>query len=165
MIELLISLGADVNLLNRNMGTTLYAAVRINMNSMSLAKILLEHGANVDVPGEIGDTAFWWACKHNDLPTARLLIRHGANIHTAEVVFPETNITRTALQWLDIRSSGSTMRIALELYAKRETNWFRRKSFLLFLHVYETQPTLVKQLVTKKVLSVPELLRLITSFL
>ena len=89
-----------------------------------------------------------------------MLIQHGANIHTTS-----SDNNMTAFECLENQQYNPVGRMELELYAKRENNWLRRKSFLLFLHVYKTQPTFVKQLVTEKVLAVPELLRLITSFL
>ena len=64
------------------------------------------------------------------------------------------------------KNDSPVERIALELHAKEENKWFRRKSFLFFLKLYNTYPTTLKQRAQQQVLAVmPELQRLIVSFL
>ena len=50
-----------------------------NNNSLDMARLLIEHGAEVDARGEGRESPIHYAADNNSLDVARLLIEHGAN--------------------------------------------------------------------------------------
>ena len=79
-IELLITEGADPNALtNHNQTPLIYAAAYTK--DVRHAKILLDHGAIVDLPDLDGITALGWTAISGNTPVAMLLLEEGANIN------------------------------------------------------------------------------------
>lgn len=86
--ELLISAGADVNMVNRsdNGSTPLHfaAGATVWVPSVAIAKLLLAKGACVDATTGAGTTPLMWVAQSNEksaLDVAELLIAHGASLH------------------------------------------------------------------------------------
>lgn len=85
--ELLISAGADVNVVNQsdNGSTPLHFAAGATMlaPSVAIAKLLLAKGARVDATTGAGNTPLMWVAqskKESALDVAGLLIAHGASL-------------------------------------------------------------------------------------
>lgn len=77
-LELLISRGAEVNMLDGSGETALHWAASFGANSMIRA--LLEHGADVNRPNLDGNTALHIAAEHTEqVDTIRILLDRGAD--------------------------------------------------------------------------------------
>ncbi|KAJ5612310.1 hypothetical protein N7510_005504 [Penicillium lagena] len=77
-LELLISRGADVNMLDGSGETALHWAASFGANSMIQA--LLEHGADVNRPNLDGHTALHIAAEHTErVDTIQILLDRGAD--------------------------------------------------------------------------------------
>ncbi len=76
--DLLISLGADIDVPNSNGETPLIVAAKMN-RAASLDKLILEK-ARLDDKDHKGNTALLWALQNNQEALARLLISSGANV-------------------------------------------------------------------------------------
>ena len=86
--ELLISAGANVNVINRadNGSTPLHwaAGATIAIPSVAIAKLLLAKGAYVDTMTRAETTPLMWAAQSKEesaLDVAELLLAHGASLH------------------------------------------------------------------------------------
>ena len=77
-IKKLIEQGANVNARSRYGGATpLLEAVEESRTG--IVKLLLEHGAKVNLPNAFGFTPLHWAVGKNNKTMARLLLQHGAS--------------------------------------------------------------------------------------
>jgi ankyrin repeat protein len=74
VVRLLIQLGARISSLE-----LLGEAAAAGNNDM--VRLLLAHGAKVDIAYDPGSTALMEACEHDHRSTAELLLAHGANIN------------------------------------------------------------------------------------
>lgn len=76
VLEEFIAKGTSVTMMDRNTDTPLpYAA------HCSFAKLLLEHGADMDAKSSQGRTPLYRACKDNRLAVANLLLAKGADVN------------------------------------------------------------------------------------
>lgn len=79
-IKKLLDQGANVNIQSYYGGSTpLIEAVEAGRPS--LVKLLLEHGAKIDLPNSFGLTPLHWAIGNNNKTMTRLLLRYGADPH------------------------------------------------------------------------------------
>jgi ankyrin repeat protein len=60
----------------------------------SIARLLLQHGADVNAPGGNNETALGWACNRGNEPIVKLLLENGANANT---IGPHGSALQTAL--------------------------------------------------------------------
>ena len=79
IIELLVYVGADINIRNNNGMTALMHSCRIENADIDIIKLLLKHDADVDVQDNGGRTALTIAINRGHLDIAELLLQHGAN--------------------------------------------------------------------------------------
>jgi ankyrin repeat protein len=79
VVEALVQAGADVNKADQSGG----APLRVAANA-TIAKTLIEQGAEVEAVNNRGETALWWAihCQHLDVVEA--LVQAGADVNTAD---------------------------------------------------------------------------------
>eukprot|EP00043_Microstomoeca_roanoka_P009711 m.92500 g.92500 ORF g.92500 m.92500 type:complete len:296 (-) comp14669_c0_seq4:2787-3674(-) len=75
--QLLIELGADVNVNNYDNNTPLHF---VNVH-LDIALLLIKHGADINAKNNWGDTALHWVSDNGVTGTASLLIEHGADIN------------------------------------------------------------------------------------
>jgi hypothetical protein len=81
IIRYLLSKGADINERGGSgQSTALMGAALIN--SVEIARILVEHRANVNLSQKWGSTALSEACQKKNVEMVRLLLKHGADIET-----------------------------------------------------------------------------------
>lgn len=80
-VELLLSLGADVNGYNDYDGKTalMWAA---QYGHVETCRLLLRHGAYVDARTNWGSTALMWAAEFGHIQVCQLLINAGAHVNT-----------------------------------------------------------------------------------
>jgi hypothetical protein len=86
VVRFLLEQGADPNIPNKNGLTPLdHACSRDKAIAMTLAKLLLDHGANVNTkrPNPTYITSLSWAVSSDNTELVRLLIDHGADITAA----------------------------------------------------------------------------------
>ena len=69
----------DLDHLNADLKT--YLMVAAQYDSLDIAKLLIEKGANVNVRSPSGKTALWWAARYDHLELAELLIEKGADVN------------------------------------------------------------------------------------
>jgi ankyrin repeat protein len=82
----LIDIGANLNLQGtRNSGDTpLMLAIASNTNCLPLARMLVAHGANVNLADNSGRTALDIAVLYGQIPVVQLLLEHGAKINAPD---------------------------------------------------------------------------------
>ncbi|QTF48925.1 putative ankyrin repeat protein [Acanthamoeba polyphaga mimivirus] len=84
-INLLLDLGANVNIQNMQKDTCLMSA--IELNNFEMIKLFLEHGADINVINKSGDSCLLKMFCHNriqnqnDVEIIKLLIKYGANVN------------------------------------------------------------------------------------
>jgi len=77
-----LRMGADVRAVNENNATALLVASYQKYEDMSdILKLLLDHGADVNVQDKWGYTPLYWACLHGQTKAVRLLLSHGADVN------------------------------------------------------------------------------------
>jgi ankyrin repeat protein len=81
MVKLLLSVGADPNVMNRECRTPLFEAMR----GTKTAEILLDHGASPDVATMQGWTALHEAVDGGKVEMTKLLLARGANRHYKDI--------------------------------------------------------------------------------
>ncbi|AEX62044.1 putative ankyrin repeat protein [Megavirus vitis] len=93
LIESLINQGANVNQPNAQKLTPLLtiATKRTNPVYLSVVKLLLKRGANINAVDMYGNSALMLACSQNDVELAELLIRSGIDVNI------KSNCNMTAL--------------------------------------------------------------------
>lgn len=80
-IKSLILLLEDVNIQNIYGVTPFSFAIRyIRNNDYTILKLLLEHGAKVNVLDKYCNTPLLWACMYNDYNLAKFLLEYGAKV-------------------------------------------------------------------------------------
>jgi ankyrin repeat protein len=80
LLKLLLTYGADVDLVSPDLGSALHVACR--SHDPGLVKILLQHGANVDVFSSNHGTPLHAACTdYGEDATIQLLLEHGADVN------------------------------------------------------------------------------------
>ena len=77
-VKEVLSLGADIEALNRIGNTPLMTAA--SFEQIEMVRFLIEHGADVNLINCNGDTALMRACWNGHTDTVQLLIEHGADI-------------------------------------------------------------------------------------
>ncbi|MBP7190051.1 MAG: ankyrin repeat domain-containing protein, partial [Rickettsiaceae bacterium] len=77
--KLLISYGANVNLLDKYNWTPLHIAC--SHGHTEVAKLLISYGANVNLPNSNGGTPLHEACSNGHTKVVDFLIKHGANVN------------------------------------------------------------------------------------
>ena len=80
-IQNLLKAGAQINFkVPDNLQTPLMAALEFN-NSLDIIRLLIEHGAEVNVADIYGKTPLFYAAEFNHkLPVVELLVNHGADL-------------------------------------------------------------------------------------
>ena len=76
IVTLLLTLGAQVDLINRDKETPLHLACEYGY--IDIVKLLLDYGANIDQPNECGWTPLHYATEHNHINIVEWLIDKGA---------------------------------------------------------------------------------------
>ena len=83
IVELLLERGANVNALDETGDTPLSEALRGRQifleDGLGVVRLLLEHGADPDVGGELG-----WAVRNDDVEATALLLDYGADANWAD---------------------------------------------------------------------------------
>jgi len=83
-VELLLDAGADVDAMNKSGYTVLMVASSVN--NPDILKILIQHGANMDVQDrEYGWTALIWSAKEGYVSNVRVFVNSGADIGLEDV--------------------------------------------------------------------------------
>jgi len=80
--EALIRAGCDVNALNKNRMTALFAAVEVGR--ADVAEVLLAHGAKMDVRDPMGATPLHKAAEHGQAKCVHILLEHGAQVDAVD---------------------------------------------------------------------------------
>lgn len=80
--KLLLEKGADVNIVARNTYSALGMAAGNDSDDVRIPNMLLERGALINHPMDIGFTALSEAAAQKNIKIARLLIVHGADVNT-----------------------------------------------------------------------------------
>lgn len=78
-----VETGADVNTIRDYAGRTLLYWAAYDGNT-EIARLLIQHGADVDAADEYGITPLMEACEGCCVETARLLIESGANVNAMD---------------------------------------------------------------------------------
>ncbi|XP_059139285.1 serine/threonine-protein phosphatase 6 regulatory ankyrin repeat subunit B-like [Physella acuta] len=78
IVKLLVSSGADVNLVDEDGSSLLIKAVQ--SKQMEIVKFLLEKSVNIDQADDSQSTALHYACRSNSLEIVKLLVNAGAKI-------------------------------------------------------------------------------------
>lgn len=84
LVSILIKLGYDVNVQEFKFGyTPLMAACMTKRNNLGLAKLLIDNGADLEIPNQMGDTALLFlgnlAGNEKTIQLMKLLVAYGAN--------------------------------------------------------------------------------------
>ncbi|HEY3215150.1 MAG TPA: ankyrin repeat domain-containing protein [Candidatus Eisenbacteria bacterium] len=82
--EALIRAGCDVNAVNKNRTSALFAAVEVGR--ADVANVLLAHGAKMDARDRRGVTPLHTAAGHRQTECVRTLLEHGAPVDAADVL-------------------------------------------------------------------------------
>lgn len=83
-VDILLSQGADVNVINSHNGETpLIAAVK--NRDLSLSKKLLDAGARLDQADNEGATPLVWSCRKGDITLTRLLVGKSGSRNAGEI--------------------------------------------------------------------------------
>ena len=81
-VELLLSRGAEVNILDRDSQTPLFSAAAALPVDVTAA--LLAAGASVNWQDDYGETALYCACDSTNYPAAMLLLEYRADVNLAK---------------------------------------------------------------------------------
>jgi hypothetical protein len=105
MLKLLLSYGADADIVSAELGAALH--ITIKSDRSDLVKILLEHGGNVNILSSNHGTPLYVACKgYKPGAIIRLLLKHGANVNS-KGGNGETPLTSVLFQYDNIFTRGS----------------------------------------------------------
>jgi uncharacterized protein len=80
-VEALLAAGADANLASRESMKMPPLGSAMAVQRHDIARILIEHGADVNAKAANDLTALHTAAARGDLEAAKLLLDHGANLH------------------------------------------------------------------------------------
>ena len=103
MIERLLKAGADANAVSTEGETALMTVARTGV--VEAAKVLLDHGANVDAREEWhGQTALMWAVDEQHPAMVKELIAHGADVNAVSNVnkWERQNTAEPREKWLPL---------------------------------------------------------------
>ncbi len=100
IVELVISSNVDANAKAKDGVTPLRLAAQAH-DQVDIATILINHGADVNVPDEDGRTALNWAVTMNHLRTVELLLQLGADVNVVD------NLGTTPLHWAVLHDGES----------------------------------------------------------
>ncbi len=117
----LVEAGANVNQRNAYGATTLGEAAQAPADVVPLLKLLLEHGADPDLPNLEGETALMIAARAGNLEAAELLLSHGANIHAKEQWGGQT-----AIMWAAAQSQPAMLKLLIAHGANINEHGFAR---------------------------------------
>lgn len=106
-VKLLISKGAYVNMISGE-GPLTQTVVSNRRNSLEIAKILIDNGADVNEKGIGGHTPLFWAAMNGNASMARLLMENGAE-------FVATRHKETPLS----RAAGNAHTDVIDLFLQR----------------------------------------------
>jgi ankyrin repeat protein len=107
IIEKLLKAGADPNLATADGMTPLMIVAR--STSVKAARLLLEHGANVNAAeDQKKQTALMWASAQNRPEMVKELVAHGADVNARAFVNPTANAMFTNVTPMDWSSNVST---------------------------------------------------------
>lgn len=85
LVRCLIEMGADVNIQSDENGTALHAAVEQPFSKSGTLELLLENGAEIDLPGnERQGTALQSACYERNKEAVKLLLKYGADVNASD---------------------------------------------------------------------------------
>lgn len=105
-VELLLSRGAVVNVLDDQLRTALTLCVPVG--STKVARALIKHGAEVQVSWLHGTWLLQWACEEGDPELVKMIIDHGGLVNARDKVF------RTALHYAARGQSVEVMNILIQ---------------------------------------------------
>ncbi|XP_070580534.1 kinase D-interacting substrate of 220 kDa B-like [Ptychodera flava] len=80
-VQLCVDHGADLNECMRGIGGALHTLARPWYYNTAIAKLLLEHGCNVDLQDDEGNTPLAVAIQTGNLKCAELLLEHNASVN------------------------------------------------------------------------------------
>jgi ankyrin repeat protein len=104
--------GADPNERERCIPYRRFLMIAAAEGNEDIAKLLLEHGANVNAPDVDGNTALMNAASFGYLNLVRLFVEHGANVNVAATVAGYTGYT--ALIYASERGHVNAVRYFIE---------------------------------------------------
>ena len=79
-MELLLRAGAEVDFQGASKMAALHIVV-VKHDNVELVRLLLQHGADIDMKAQIGSTPLFFACIHRHRNVARYLVEQNADLH------------------------------------------------------------------------------------
>jgi len=114
MVRVLLGYKADVNSRNTSGSAPLFNALsRAPPQTLHVARLLLENGANPNVPNKYGETPLHTASGRGNLEVVRLLLKYGADVEL------EGEEGRTPFQAASQRGHHEVAKLLLDYGAKR----------------------------------------------
>ena len=81
MTQFLLKAGANVNAVNNSFNCITPLSFAVRENSIEIAKLLLDHGADVNIQDSVGETSLHYAAENSFVEMTQLLLKAGANLN------------------------------------------------------------------------------------
>lgn len=140
ILKFLIDGGADVNLAGTGGMTPLHEAAYGDGGNATAVRMLLQHGAKVDVLNAEGDSPLHLACQRGEYYCVKLLLEAGANLNlTDSDGLTPLEVARRSLQWSEESYSEN----------KEKYSFYREEQYYLRLLDQERQSVAILEQYTK----------------
>jgi len=111
----------------------MYAIIKSDPDAdLSIVKLLLDHGANIELKDSNGSTALLIAARQSNIETMCLLINHGANIQA--MTSNETSFFDIIFTNKELTPADRLLVCKLLIEKKIDINFELSKGFTLFMH-------------------------------